>query len=363
LNDLPRLLRLLGSGAAHFVDKHIGFSRHLPKNTVPKIRISQEAIGNSPAAWFICPDYNRPSGGIRKLYRSVDLLNEAGFRAAIIHKRPGFRCTWFSHQTQVINSNRAFVSYRDVLVVPEIYGSSISDLPRGVRKVIFNQNTFLMLDSLISEQEAAVPYLNDPDLSVVLVVSEDNARVMNYIFPGVRVRHIRPGLDHALFHPPADAKLRQIAYMPRKRAREATEILTILKLRGILDGWKIVAIDGRTEAEVADILRTTRIFLSFNKREGFGLPALEALACGCFVAGYHGFGGRELFRLPFAIAIEDGDVVGFAQAVEKVIRLVDDDPAGIAAASTAGVRFVHDHYSLDHERQDLLDAFSPLLRQ
>jgi len=46
---------------------------------------------------------------------------------------------------------------------------------------------------------------------------------------------------------------------------------------------------------VADILRSSRVFLSFSQREGFGLPPLEALACGCAVVGYHGFGGRALF--------------------------------------------------------------------
>jgi glycosyltransferase involved in cell wall biosynthesis len=354
LADLPRHLarRLAGE---------IGFSRHWGKNTVPRLEIAKDLTGMPPTAWFICPDFNHPSGGIRKLYRSVDILNEAGFQAAIMHKRPGFRCTWFNHRTRVISSNDVVLGHRDVVVVPEIYGRSICDLPRGVRKVIFNQNAYLMLDSIVKERGAAAPYVNNPDLSDVLVVSEDNARVIEYIFPGMRVRRVRPGLDQALHHPPAGAKRRRIVYMPRKRAREATEVLELLTLRGVLDGWEIISIDRRSETEVADLLRTTQIFLSFNKLEGFGLPPLEALACGCLVVGYHGLGGRELFRPPFAIAIEDGDIVAFARAVEDVISLTDDDPTTVAATSAAGARFVHDRYSRDGERQDLLDAFVPLL--
>jgi glycosyltransferase involved in cell wall biosynthesis len=248
-----------------------------------------------------------------------------------------------------------------VIVVPEIYGRSICDLPRGVRQVIFNQNAYLMLDTLLRDPAAASPYIDNPDLSTVLVVSEDNARFVEYAFPGMRVRRVRPGLDPALHHPPADRKRRRIAYMPRKRPGEAAQVLELLRRRGVLDGWEVIAIDGRTEAEVADLLRTTQIFLSFSQLEGFGLPALEALACGCLVIGYHGFGGREFFRPPFAIAVENGDIVAFARAVEDIIRLIDDDPTNIAAAGAAGARFVHDRYSRDGERQDLLDVFVPLL--
>ena len=330
-------------------------------NPVPRLALARNSAWMPPTAWFICPDFERPSGGIRKLYRSVDILNDAGLQAAIVHQRRGFRCTWFEHQTRIVSAKRAVVSQRDVIVVPEIYGRSICDLPRGVRQVIFNQNAYLTLASLVGERGATAPYIDNPDLSAVLVVSEDSARIVEYAFPGIRVQRLRPGLDPALHHPPEDQKRRRIAYMPRKRAREAAQVLNLLRLRGVLDGWEVIAIDRRTEAEVADLLRTAQIFLSFGQLEGFGLPPLEALACGCLVIGYHGFGGREFFRAPFAIAVEDGDIVGFARAAEDLIHLIDDDPTSMAAAGIAGARFVHDHYSQDGERQDLLDVFAPLL--
>jgi glycosyltransferase involved in cell wall biosynthesis len=253
------------------------------------------------------------------------------------------------------------VRQEDLIVVPEVYGRSICDLPRGVRQVIFNQNAYITLDSLAREPGAAAPYIDNPDLSAVLAVSKDNAGLLEYVFPGMRVRHVRPGLDPSLHYPPLEQKRHRIAYMPRKRGREAAQVLELLRTHGVLDGWEVIAIHRRTETEVADLLRTTQIFLSFAQLEGFGLPPLEALACGCLVVGYHGFGGREFFRPPFAIAVEDGDIVTFARAVEEIIRLIEDDPAKMAAASAAGARFVHDRYSLDGEKKDLLDVFVPLL--
>ena len=249
-----------------------------------------------------------------------------------------------------------------MIVVPEIYGPSILDLPSGIRQVIFNQNVYNTLKSLASGGPAAAPYTDNPDLTAVLVVSNDNASIIKYVFPEVQVRCVRLGIDPTLHHPPAHPKDRRIAYMPRRRAHEAAQVLQLLRLRGVLDGWEVIAIDRRTEAETADLLRTSQIFLSFSQLEGFGLPPLEALACGCLVIGYHGFGERKIFRPPFAIPIEDGDVVAFARAVEDVIHLIDNDPSNMAAASTAGTRFVLEHYTREAEQEDLLDVFAPLLQ-
>jgi hypothetical protein len=327
---------------------------------VPRLRLAPRA-GEPPTVWMICPDWDHPSGGIRKQYRAVDVLNAAGVPAAIVHKRAGFRCSWFEHDTRIVPAGDIGVAPGDVIAVPEIYGASILSLPPGVRQVIFNQGAYLMLETFTDGRTAVAPYRDNPDLAAVVVVSDDSAEVLRYAFPDVPVVRIRHGLDPARHHPPTEPPGRRIAYMPRRRADEAAQVLGLLELRGVLDGWDVVAIERRTEAEVADILRSSRIFLSFSQLEGFGLPPLEALACGCLVAGFHGFGGRELFRPPFAVPVEDGDLVGFARAVEELIRLADDDPAAMRAAADAGSRFALERYSAEAERQDLVNAFAPLL--
>jgi len=311
---------------------------------------------------MVTPDFDRPAGGIRKQYRAVDVLNDAGLSAAVVHKRSGFACTWFEHRTRVVAAADAPVGERDVIAVPEIYGRSILDLPAGVRQVIFNQGAYLALDTLVADgSAAAAPYVTNPDLAAVVVVSDDSAEIVRYMFPDAPVHRIHHGIDPAVHHPPAAAPRRRIAYMTRRRSDEAGQVLSLLELRGALAGWEVVAIHGKTELEVAELLRSSQVFLSFSQLEGFGLPPLEALACGCLVVGFHGFGGRELFQPPFAVPVEDGDVVGFARAVEDVIRRIDSDPAAMAAAAAAGAGFATERYSRATERQDLLDVFAPLL--
>jgi hypothetical protein len=327
---------------------------------VPRLRVDPGSA-SPPTVWMICPDWDKPAGGIRVQYRAVDSLNEAGIPAAIVHRRAGFACSWFAHETRIVPAADVVVGRRDVIVVPEVYGPSIADLPDGVRQVIFNQNAYLTLDSLSAGLAATAPYLDNADLAAVVVVSQDSAEVLAHAFPGAPIRRLHLGLDPTVHHPPAQPAPCRIAYMPRRRADEAAQVIRLLGLRGVLDRWELVAIDGCTETEVADHLRSSRIFLSFSEREGFGLPPCEALACGCLVVGFDGFSGREFFRPPFAESIEDGDVVGFARAAERLTRRIEEDPEATAASAAAGSHFVRRCYSRPTEKQDLIDIFGPLL--
>ena len=353
------------AAVARRVAQRAGIVRSRPRVArlqVPALRVSRRPTGDPPTVWMVCPSWNRPSGGIRKQYRAVDVLNDAGVSAAIVHSRPGFQCTWFEHTTRIIAATDVVVREQDVIAVPEIYWSTIRDLPAGIRQVIFNQNAYLTLDSLVEGGAAAEKvWVDNPDLVAAVAVSDENAHVLRYMFPSVPIKRVHHGIDPAVHYPPAENPRRRIAYMPRRRSHDASQVLRLLELQGVLGDWEVVRIEGCKEHEVADMLRTARIFLSLSEREGFGLPPCEALACGCLVAGFDGFAGREFFRSPFALAVENGDVVGLARTVEGLMRFTEDDPLAASTASALGARFVRDRYSPAVERRDLVDVFAPLL--
>ena len=201
-------------------------------------------LGRRPTVWFITPDWNRVAGGIRKLYRAADVLNEAGIRAAVVHERPGFACDWFDHETRIVAASDVTLGRGDVVAMPEIYGGSILTLPRGVRQVIFNQGAYLTLDALVTDEHAVTPYRDNPDLAAVIVVSDDSERVMRYAFPGLPVQRIRHGIDPTIHHPAPDLAPRRISYMTRRRPGEAAQVLKLLELRGTLGDWELVPIHG-----------------------------------------------------------------------------------------------------------------------
>src|SRR6476469_3158805 len=73
-----------------------------------------------PSVYFLTPDFDEPSGGIRVIYRHVDILNAAGIPAAVLHQRKGFRCRWFENDTRVTSVAESAVSPSDLLVVGEL---------------------------------------------------------------------------------------------------------------------------------------------------------------------------------------------------------------------------------------------------
>lgn len=77
-----------------------------------------------------------------------------------------------------------------------------------------------------------------------------------------------------------------------------------------------------TDRELADLYRRAGVFLFASKHEGFGLPAAEAMACGCPVVATRANGNAEFCRDgETALMTDPGDVDGL---VERVGQLLED---------------------------------------
>jgi hypothetical protein len=194
----------------------------------------------------------------------------------------------------------------------------------------------------------------------MLVVSEDNERYLERALPGVRVERVHQWIDPAVFHPDLAARRRAVTTMPRKRRDEYEQLVGILRARGALDGWQLDELEGRSEAEVAARLRESVLFVSLSRAEGFGLPPAEAIASGNHAIGFHGMGGREIFRPPFGQAIEDGDVLALAAAVEEFLVGYDSRVAELEQQAMEGAEFIASTYSREAATDDLVRVFAPL---
>jgi glycosyltransferase involved in cell wall biosynthesis len=331
----------------------IGAERARRRCRPPALKVAVRG-GGEPTVYYLCPDHGSPSGGVRAIYRHVDLLGEAGIDAAVLHHRPGFACRWFEHSTRVVDARTAMLSPRDVLVVPEIYGPYFDRLPEGPRLVAFNQNAYLTFARLAPRQE-----LSYRRFEAAMTVSRDSADYLRFAFPGLDVAVVPNSIDADLFHPGDGLPPRRLAMMPRKRREEADQILRLLGAR--LDGWEVAEIDGRPEVEVARLLRESPIFLALGRQEGFGLPAAEAMASGCFVVGFPGFGGRDLFDPTSSGPVEDGDVLGAAVRLADAIGLYEACPAELRELGANARRRVAEAWTLREQRRTLLEFFADLL--
>jgi hypothetical protein len=327
---------------------------HRPR--LPRLRVGPGA--GAPRVFYLCPDNDVPSGGVRAIYRHVDMLNAAGIDAAVLHHDPRSHCTWFENQTRVAGAATVTLTPRDVLVVSEWYGPDLYQLPAGPRLVVFNQNayqTFLGIPYVKGD-----PYRRLPGLEAILTVSENNADYLRFAFPGLQIVRVRCAVDGTLFRPPDVPPGRRVGVMPRKRPDDCNQLMHLLRARGCLDGWEAVTIDGLDEAATAQAMRSCSVFLSLSKQEGFGLPPAEAMACGCYVVGFTGLGGREFFDPAFSSPVEDGDVLGFARAAEAALAM---EPAELAARAKPASEHVLDVYAVERQHADLLGFFDELLKE
>ncbi|MFV2100559.1 glycosyltransferase [Micromonospora sp. LOL_024] len=310
------------------------------------------------AVYYLSPDDNKPSGGIRNLYRHVDLLNESGTAATVLHSRPGFRADWFANDTRVTAAGQVTLGPTDLLVVPEYYGPGLHRLPAQARKLIFNQNAYQTFAEVpFAGTSAGAPYRGCPGVEALLTVSRDNVALLRHAFTDLDVRLARVVVDPEVFHPPDRPAARRIGHMPRRRTAEQEQLLHILRSRGALDGWELVSIDGLTETATAEALRGCAIFLSFSEREGFGLPPAEAMASGAYVVGFTGLGGRDFFDPRYCAPVAEGDLLSYAVAVEKAIRRYEEDPAALVSAGHTAAERIRAEYHPDGLRADLADVY------
>ena len=187
--------------------------------------------------------------------------------------------------------------------------------------------------------------------------------MVRYAAPSANVVRLHNSIDPSRFFPGPPRPRPVISYMPRRGFEEARQVLGILRGRGVLRGWEVRPLEGLSEDQVADQLRSTTIFLSLAYQEGFGLPAAEAMACGAYAVGFHGFAGREYFRPEFSHPVEPGDVLGLARAVAEVIEREGLEPGWCQSRGAAAAQFIAAEYSPDRERRDVVETYSALLHR
>lgn len=317
-----------------------------------------------PCVLVLTPDFDHPSAGVRTMYRHVDVLRSAGVPAEVLHHRPGFRCTWFASDTPVSDLATREIGPEDLLVVGELDVDLVArNVARGrpVRHVVLDQSGYLAWDH--APAEVARHYASHHRPLAVLATSRHVAEVAAFAHPGMEVRHVRLGLDVDRFRPveePAPGA-RRISYMPRRNGTDVDLALRLLSERGTLDGWEVHALDGIGADEVAARLQHTQVFLSVSHREGFGMPPLEAMACGAYVVGYDGLGGREFLTPDLACPVETGNVLELARALDRVLAAEAAEPGWLRRRGLAAAASVRAAYSPERERESVLAGYAGLL--
>ena len=324
-----------------------------------------------PRVRVLClPDVDRPIGGVKQLYRHVEHLCSQGWDASVLTEASGFRPSWFESTAPTVSLQESWergelLPDQTILVLPETYlavdlrsfrGLDLSELGR----VVFNQNAYYTYGEISAETPQRLQaFYDDPAVLQVLSISEDTHTFLsrNLHVPDQRLSRIINAIE-PIFR--ADqAKVKRMHWMPRKNPQHVQAVLQGLQRSGMphTQGWEGQPLQQLSHSQVAERLNGAQLFLAFGHPEGFGLPIAEAMAAGCWVVGYSGGGGNELFRLGASEQVPFGDWPGFVAALERAFAQFALAPRETAFCLQRQALAVNALYSPDQERASIASAW------
>src|SRR5436190_1723856 len=300
--------------------------------------------------FYYYPTNDRPAGGNKQLRLQATLLHELGVETFLLREEPFFtRPNSFDDnalygvpvETAPFAFEHAGDQLRpdDVLVLPEVV--LCDSLARcdawKCRVAVNNQNGFYGIHygpprrwcgRRIEFAIANAPFVADLCHRF-------------YNLPRAHVFLIPYWMDRPPFTPPTPSdppRELAVGFMPRKLPEVNAAVREAVRRTHPDVPW--VEIDGLPEAEVAARFRRLAVFFAAQDLEGFGMPGIEAMACGSLVAGFPGTDG---FPHPYAtpdngLWAPDRDSRAAASAVCRAIELVKADGPELASIRNAASR-------------------------
>ena len=323
-----------------------------------------------PRVRVLClPDVDSAIGGVKQLYRHVEHLVELGWDAVMVTEFPGFRPSWFQSAAPTLalsecQSRGEFSVDGTILVLPETYlGVDLGDFHgldlSSMARVVFNQNGYYSYgqagDDLALQLQG---FYDDSAVLQVLTISEDTHTLLqrNLGLEDDRLSRIINAIE-PIFQSD-QPRGRRLHWMPRKNPRDVQAVLMGMQRCGLQHsgGWQGEPLQGLSHAAVAERLNGASLFLAFGHPEGFGLPIAEAMAAGCWVVGYSGGGGHELFRFGASEEVAFGDWPAFIAAVQRALAAFAEQPRETELRLQRQALAVRSLYSHAQESQSIVSA-------
>ena len=309
------------------------------------------------------PPSSEPSGGVKVIYKHVEVLNSLGVESYVwIPASPGFDCNWFDQKAPLIPTHNLNPE-SDFLIIPEIWASSYVSLLKGMgfKVGIFVQNCYLTHVNLNLDNKNAI-WEAYAAADLILSISLDTSRYLVEILgvPQSKIVLQRYHVDRSLFY--SRNKDPVITFMPRKMKDHSARIVSAID-RMLPPGWSLLPLDQLSERQVASALSRSILFLAFSEFEGLPVPPVEAALSGNIVIGYHGQGGREYWKCPNFIEIEQGDIQGFVFEALDALQEIVTGQVNLPRLNS-GIVELADYFSAKRELemlQNLIDAVGSVL--
>ncbi len=274
-------------------------------------------------------DKHTPIGGVKQIHRLAEVLEDLGRKTTIIQESKSFHPGWFKSNVKTISLNdfiadkKSLKPSKDIIIMPETFLNFLPNYLIGLRKIIFNQNASYSfgnenMPNFPSPKEVISLYKQKEIFHTICVSRYDEEYLKEVIgIEASKISRLINGIETDLFQI-SNRKKKIITCMSRKNRKHSEVIIESLQTKEWFknEKWQILVLDRVSHEEVARSLQSSTIFLSFGHPEGFGLPLAEAAACGCYLIGYSGLGGREI--LDIAIHNKSGKEIDFGDSLKFI---------------------------------------------
>lgn len=297
--------------------------------------------------FFIKP---KPVGGIKVIYQHCILLNSLGYETYPVLMGE-YHGNFYNYDIEYKEYNEVIheIGSSDVVVATEFEPYQGLQF-ENARKVMFIQN-WLGLTTRLDEDDLNKSYINLGYDHVITCSNYCTQYVKQKM--DIHATTITNGIDLTQFHPSKEHRRKnRILAMSRKNPDDLQKIMALMAK----SNYEFRIVDGLSQAELITEYQAADIFLATGYPEGFGLPPLEAMCCGCVVVGFTGGGAREFMRDgDTALIAEDGDVY----AVVAQLNLLENDENLKETIRENGLKNAQ-QYDLSVTRQQLQSFYHKL---
>jgi hypothetical protein len=298
--------------------------------------------------YYLCPDNIKPSWGIGVIYYHVKALNELGHQTYLLHQKQGFNLTWLQLDLPVKyveNFTANQLSSNDCLVVPEIMVNDDFVLNCKAKKILFIQAMGFVFENLpIHKTHKSIGFE-----SIMVIMPHMKTIVEKFI--GIPVFMIPPMVAD-YFHDKQNVNKRKkkIVMYPKFNQIDFSIVNNLLRRKigndrikkAIGIDWRVVLLEGLSHKEVAGFFDKASFFISLNTFEALNTSVIEAMARGCIVFCYEGFGPRDFLQNeknafvfannePYKLVEKIYDVLDHPDQYEKQLQIMREE--GIKTAN------------------------------
>lgn len=246
--------------------------------------------------FFTLDTKGNPTAGIANIYEHVKVLNDLGYKAAILHEKNDYKLTsdengqgiseWLGEEYAKlphvsIEGQELNISPADFIIIPEIF-SNIMDQVKGFpcKKIVFSQSYDYLLELLPIGKRWNTDYgFND-----VITTSEKQAEYLKTLFPSINT-HVVPVSIPKYFKDSDKPKVPVIAIHTRNQA-DASKIAKSFYLQFPVYKWvTFKELRGLPREQFATELAKSCLAVWIDDASGFGTFPIEAIESNTPVIG------------------------------------------------------------------------------